>query len=99
MFCGIIMQDDMYQERCRVETVTVKMGENGRLVLPVSYRRALGVQSGSEILLSLQDGEVRMTTRAVAIERAQAFLRDRRPEGQLVSEELIAERRVEATRE
>ncbi len=82
-----------------METVTVKMGENGRLVLPASYRRALGVKSGSEILLSLQDGEVRMTTRAAAIERAQAFLRDRKPEGRLVSEELIAERRAEAARE
>jgi len=40
-----------------------------------------------------------MGTRAAAIERAQAFLRDRKPEGRFVSEELIAERRAEAARE
>jgi len=82
-----------------VETVTVKMGENGRLVLPVSYRHALGLEPGSELLLSLNDGEARLTTRAAAIERAQAFIRSRIPEGRLLSEELSAERRAEAARE
>ncbi len=82
-----------------VDTVTVKMGENGRVVLPVSYRRALGLEPGSELLLSLENGEVRMTTRAASIERAQAFIRSRIPEGRLLSEELSAERRAEAARE
>jgi len=82
-----------------VDTVTVKMGENGCVVLPLSYRRALGLAPGSELLLSLEGGEVRMTTRAAAIERAQAFLRSRIPEGRLLSDELSAERRAEAARE
>ena len=51
----------------------------------------------SDTFVSSWDDGARMGTRAAAIERAQAFLRDRRPEGQLVSEELIAERRAEAT--
>ncbi|MDQ2829972.1 MAG: AbrB/MazE/SpoVT family DNA-binding domain-containing protein [Chloroflexota bacterium] len=82
-----------------MDMVTTKMGENGRLVLPVSFRRALRLEPGSDVLLSLRDGEIRVTTRAAAIERAQSFIRSRIPEGRLLSEELSAERRAEAARE
>lgn len=82
-----------------MDVVAVKMGENGRLGLLVAYRRAWGLKPGSELLLTLCDGEVRITTRAAAVERAQAFIRSRIPEGRLLSEELSAERRVEAARE
>jgi len=54
---------------------------------------------GSDIIVPSRDDGARMMTRTAAIECAQAFLRDRAPEGRLVSEELIAERRAEAGRE
>jgi len=57
------------------------------------------IESERDTFVSSRNDEECMTTRAVAFERAQAFLRDRKPEGRLVSEELIAERRAEAVRE
>ena len=33
-----------------METVTVKLGTSGRLVLPVKFRKALGVEPGDELI-------------------------------------------------
>lgn len=73
--------------------VLAKIGEGGRLVIPVEYRRALGVDVGDELLLVLEDRTVRILTPLEAIRRAQALVRSYVPEGQSLSEELIQERR------
>ena len=54
---------------------------------------------GDEVLLRLEDGELRVHTFDQAVRRAQAIVREYIPEGRLLSEELIAERRREAERE
>ena len=82
-----------------METVVSKLGQGGRVVLPAQFRKALGVKTGDDLILSLRDGEVRIFTRRQAIRRAQGMLRRYIPEGRILSEELIAERRAEAARE
>ena len=77
----------------------VKLGQGGRIVLPAQYRKALGVTTGDELILRLEDGELRIFTRRQAIKRAQGMLRQYIPEGRILSEELIAERRAGAARE
>jgi AbrB family looped-hinge helix DNA binding protein len=44
-----------------------RIGQKGRLVIPVVFRRALGVKPGDEMILLLGDGEVRMLTRETRI--------------------------------
>ncbi len=82
-----------------MDTVVTKLGQGGRVVLPAQFRKALGVKTGDDLILSLRDGEVRIFTRQQAIRRAQGMLRRYIPEGRILSEELIAERRAEAARE
>ncbi|HEU5327527.1 MAG: AbrB/MazE/SpoVT family DNA-binding domain-containing protein [Thermomicrobiales bacterium] len=82
-----------------METVAVRVSEGGRIVIPAEYRRALGLQVGDEILLQLDDHELRLFTRRQAIRRVQEMLRGTLPPGRSPSEELIAERRAEAARE
>lgn len=77
----------------------VRMGDNGRIVIPASYRKALGLSPGDEIVLRLADGEVRLMSRATAVKRAQELVRRYSPEGRSVVDELIAERRAEAARD
>jgi AbrB family looped-hinge helix DNA binding protein len=77
----------------------VKLGANGRVVIPAEYRKALGLSEGDDLLLRLEDGELRLSSRAAAIRRAQAIVRRRVPEGVSLSGELIEERRAEAERE
>jgi AbrB family looped-hinge helix DNA binding protein len=75
--------------------VKTKVAEGGRIVIPVEYREALGLHIGDEVILRLEDGEVRIFTPSQAIKYAQDLLRPYLPEGRSLSEELIAERRLE----
>ena len=81
-----------------MSTVVVKIGQGGRIVLPAPFRKALGVKTGDDLILSLRDGEVRIFTRQQSIRRAQGMLKHLAP-GRSLVDELIAERRTEAANE
>jgi len=81
-----------------VETRT-RLNENGRLVIPASYRKALGIKAGDEVILRLEDDELRITTMKHKIERAQRRIRQYVKPGVSLVDELIAERREAAKRE
>ena len=79
--------------------VRTKIDEGGRVVIPAEFRRALGWQPGEVVVLSLEEGEVRVVSIYESIRRVQEWVRSFVPEGRSLSEELIAERRAEAARE
>ncbi len=79
--------------------VKTKMGEGGRVVVPAKYRKALDLKPGDDVILVLEDGEVRITTVKQAIRRAQQIVRRYVPEDRDLVSELIKERREEAARE
>ena len=81
-----------------VETRT-RVNENGRVVIPASYRRALGIKAGDEVILRMEDDELRITTMKRRIERAQRRIRQYVKPGVSLVDELIAERREAAKRE
>lgn len=76
--------------------VMTKLGEGGRLVIPVEYRKALGVDAGDELVLILEENSLRVLTPKEGIRRAQALVRSYIPEGRCLSDELIEERRKES---
>ena len=76
--------------------VRSKLAQGGRIVIPAEYRRALGLQVGDEVVLRLEDGELRISTLGQAIKQAQELVRRYIPEGRSLVDELIAERRNEA---
>ena len=78
---------------------TVKLGANGRLVIPAKYRKALGLEEGDELIVRLDEGELHLSTRKLAFRRAQELVRRYVPEGISLSDELIANRREEVVRE
>ena len=81
-----------------METTTAKLGQSGRIVLPAKFRKSMDVKPGDDLILRLEDGELRIFTRRQAIKRAQGMLKHLAP-GRSLSEELIQERRAEAARE
>lgn len=81
-----------------VET-RLRINENGRVVIPASFRKALGIGPGDEILLRLEDDELRITTMKNRIARAQRNARKYVKSGVSLVDELIAERREAAERE
>ena len=73
-----------------------RVNENGRVVIPASFRKALGINAGDEVVLRLEDDELRITTMKRRIERAQKRVRKHVKPGTSLVDELIAERREAA---
>ncbi len=76
-----------------------KIGANGRLVIPAGVRKALGLAPGDEVLLRLEDGEVRIISRQAALRRARARVAKYAKDGRSWTDELIEERRRWAAEE
>jgi AbrB family looped-hinge helix DNA binding protein len=77
----------------------MRINENGRVVIPVSFRKRLGIRVGDEVVLQIQDDELRITTLKRNIERAQRLVRKHVKSGTSLVDELIAERREAARNE
>ncbi len=74
-----------------------KIREDGRLVIPATYRKVLGLKPGDEVHLILENGEIRIMSVRQAISRAQTLLRKYIPEGRNLSQELIQDRKDEVS--
>jgi AbrB family looped-hinge helix DNA binding protein len=81
------------------EETRTRINENGRVVIPASFRKALGLNIGDEVLLRIEDDELRISTLKQRIERAQRLVRKHVRRGTSLVDELIAERREAAKRE
>jgi len=77
----------------------LRINENGRVVIPASFRKALGINPGDEVILQLDDDELRITTMKRRIERAQRHARRYLKPGVSIVDEFLAERREAAKRE
>jgi AbrB family looped-hinge helix DNA binding protein len=76
-----------------------KIGQGGRVVLPAQLRREAGLAVGDDVVVRLEDGEVRLIKYADAVRHAQALVRQFVEPERSLADELIAERRAGAERE
>lgn len=77
----------------------MRVNENGRVVIPAVFRKRLGIKAGDEVMLRIEDDELRITTLRRNIERAQRLVRKHVKRGRALVDELIAERRKAARNE
>jgi len=82
-----------------IQQTRLRIGENGRVVIPASVRKALGVGVGDEIILQQQDGDFRITTQQQRIARARRRIRQYIKPGTPLVAEFLAERREAAKHE
>lgn len=79
--------------------IRITVGDRGRLVLPSSVRSALGLEPGTQLLLSTEDdGSLRLRPYRTVAARNRGVFAQATESGSLV-DELLAERRLEAERE
>jgi len=55
----------------------VKMGEGGRLIIPASYRKALNLHIGDELVLRLEDGELRLYRQSNALKNLRSIAKSK----------------------
>lgn len=78
---------------------TVRLGKEGRVLIPAQVRQQLGLREDEPLSLYVEDGEVRIVSRLQAIRQMQQRMgRYRRP-GPGAVDELLRERRKEAARD
>ena len=75
---------------------SASVGPAGRVVIPAAFRAALGLEEGSELVLSLHGEELRMISPAAALRRAQAKVAALFPGKSSLADELIAQRKRDA---
>jgi AbrB family looped-hinge helix DNA binding protein len=63
------------------------------VVIPAAIRKELGIAPGSELLVRVEDGEIRLYTRMQAIRKAQAYFRQFKKPGESIVDELREDRR------
>lgn len=87
------------KEMAQTARLAVKLGRQGRLVIPARLRNVLGLSRGDALVAHVEDGErLVIEKRRAALARLQARF-SRFPSGVSLADELIAERRAEAKRE
>jgi len=82
-----------------MQSKMARMGVNGRFVVPAQIRQAVGLRSGEKLEVSLDEEGIHLRTQRQMIARSQAICGSMPVPVVCISDELIAERRLEAKRE
>lgn len=83
-------------------TIKTKIDKNGRISIPSSFRKALGLKSQDEIIAVLKDGSLNITTleHSLHVLQSQVQSASKEKEGSMhLVKELLEERRREVAHE
>jgi AbrB family looped-hinge helix DNA binding protein len=78
--------------------VRLRLGPQGRVVVPAHFRRALGLEVGDVLVVSVEEGRLVFEPKAKALASLRALVADAAGDRDLVAE-LLDERREEVRRE
>jgi AbrB family looped-hinge helix DNA binding protein len=83
----------------KADEVRLVVNENGRVVIPAQFRKALGISAGDELVLRLQENELTITTQRHRLEHARRLVRKYVDPRRSLADELIKDRREAARKE
>jgi bifunctional DNA-binding transcriptional regulator/antitoxin component of YhaV-PrlF toxin-antitoxin module len=81
------------------DSLRARIDKQGRVLIPAAARQAAGLENDRDVILEVKEGEVRISSILAGVRRAQAIVARYKQDDRLLSEELIAERRREGTRD
>jgi AbrB family looped-hinge helix DNA binding protein len=82
-----------------LQQYTIQAGDRGRLVLPASLRKQIGLETGDRFVITVEpDHSLRLVNLKHQVQKAEGLFKDLAP-GISLADELIAERRAEAIQE
>lgn len=73
------------------------LDQMGRIVVPASFRRALGIEPGARLVLRLDDQGLHVQSASQALAKAQELVRRYVPAGHSLADELISDRQRESS--
>jgi AbrB family looped-hinge helix DNA binding protein len=79
--------------------VPVRLGPQGRLVIPIDLRRELSLDEGSELTIRSDDHRLILEPRAEVLRRLRGRFQRPTDAGVSLADELLADRRAEARRD
>ena len=80
-------------------TETVVLGESGRIVLPASIRKELGLEAGDRLTVLSDGHEIRILSRKMALASIRAGIVQQRGTLDGILDEFLDEKREEAARD
>ena len=58
-----------------IQGIRVKVGKDGRINIPAAYRHILHLETGEEVILSIQEGTLRLCPLKQAVKHAQNIVK------------------------
>jgi AbrB family looped-hinge helix DNA binding protein len=73
-----------------------KVTKGGKLSIPSKFRKNLNIKDGTDVIFSIENGEMKITPVNLVLERARSILKKHVNNDVSLVDELIRERRKEA---
>lgn len=77
------------------QTMDINVASNGRMVLPASVRKAMGLHGDAKIILTVEDDQVRLSPIGHGVSRAQALYREHAKHAR-TTDDFLSDREMEA---
>lgn len=77
------------------KSIDISVAGNGRMVLPASVRKAMGLHGDTKIILTIEDDQVRLSPIGHGVSRAQALYREHAKHARTTND-FLEERKAEA---
>lgn len=75
-------------------TIDISVASNGRMVLPASVRKAMGLHGDTKVILTVEDDQVRLSPIGHGVSRAQALYREHAKHAR-TTDDFLEDRKVE----
>jgi AbrB family looped-hinge helix DNA binding protein len=77
------------------QSIDVKVASNGRMILPASVRKAMGLHGDAKVILTVENDEVRLSPIGHGVSRAQAIYREHAKQARSI-DDFLTDRKAEA---
>ena len=77
------------------QSIDVKVAANGRMILPASVRKAMGLHGDAKVILTIEDDQVRLSPIGHGVSRAQALYREHAKQ-ERTTDDFLTDRKAEA---
>lgn len=77
------------------QSIDIKVATNGRMILPASVRKAMGLHGETKVILTIEDDQVRLSPIGHGVSRAQALYRQHAKQNR-TTDDFLDDRKAEA---